>query len=241
MKSRVLLFASLTALSANAHSIEWFGNSFDGAACTGGAQGFGPYDFFEVDEPSDPKYQEGRWWEVSVLHAQPGMAAMQSEPFNQIAYNRAASEFDYILRAFPTHPDILYARILLELKRMSNRDLRPYPTPPECYLQRGAAFLPNQPHVDQLFALYLDRLGRVDEALQHYQHALALNPKSAELNYNVALTYIKKKDYERALYHAREAYAIGFPLPGLRNKLRALGVWTDDAADAASQEPVGPK
>lgn len=231
MSARVLVaFALILLASTRAAALDWFGNDFNGAACRGQGQAFGPYDFFDVDEPSDPQYKEGRWWEVRLIHAEPGKAAMQAQPFDQIAYNRAAAEFDYVLRAFPNHPDILYSRIMLEMKRAATPGLKAYVTPPECYLQRAEVFRPQQPHVYQLYAMYLGMLGKTDQAVEYYQRALVLDSKSAELNYNLGLAYFEKKDYGQALRYAREAYALGFPLPGLRNKLRAAGVWTDGAA-----------
>lgn len=233
MKLRARLSVSLVALliGFEAEALEWFGNTLEGVACTGNGQGFGPYDFFDVDAPSDPAYREGRWWEVEVIHAQPGLAAMEREPFDQIAYDRAAAEFDYVLRAYPNHPQILHARIMLELKRRSARGIRAWQTPPECYLQRAAVFRPQQAHIPQLYGLYLDRLDRADDALEHYHHALELDPESAEAAYNLGLLYLKKGDHARALEYAHRAYARGFPLPGLRNRLRSLGVWTDERAE----------
>jgi len=231
MTTRVLLLSiTLLFTSARAAALEWFGSDLAGAACKGQGQGFGPYDYFEVDEPSDARYQEGRWWEVRVVHADPGKAAMAANPFDQIAYDRAAAEFDYILRAFPNHPDILYSRVMLELKRAGTSGLRPYATPPECYLERAQVFRPQQSHIYQLYALYLGRLGRTDRAIDYYRQALTIDPKSAELNYNLGLAYVEKKDYEQAVRYARQAYALGFPLPGLRNRLRSLGVWTEETA-----------
>ena len=37
-----------------------------------------------------------------------------------------------------------------------------------------------------------------------------------------------KKDYGAARKHAREAYRLGFPLMGARNKLARLGEWRED-------------
>jgi tetratricopeptide (TPR) repeat protein len=217
-------------------ALEWFGSTFEGTACTGNSQGHGPFDYFDADEPSDRQWDIGRWWEVRVIHAQPGLAAMNAQPFDQREYNRAAAEFDYVLRAFPNHPDILRAVIELEFVRTRAPErIYAYQTPPECYIQRGIAFRPDQPHLHQLMGLYLQRLGQIDGAIESYQGALELDPRSSEIHYNLGLAYTQKKDYERAMHHARVAYDLGFPLPGLRNRLRALGVWKD--APAAGSNP----
>lgn len=55
----------------------------------------------------------------------------------------------------------------------------------------------------------------------------ALDGNSAELHYFLGLTYIDVGDYEAATAHAREAYALGHQLPGLRTKLASAGYSID--------------
>ena len=57
--------------------------------------------------------------------------------------------------------------------------------------------------------------------------------------------YVKKKEYEKASAHAQKAYALGFPLPGLKNKLKAAGKWKEPPpavmeAKEAPAEPAAP-
>src|SRR5690606_35517869 len=103
MKNCLILATILAAmlLPGTGRALGWFGTTLNGLRCDGHAQGFGPYDYFEVDEPSDPLYQIGMWWEASKIHAEPGFAAMNASPFDQSEYNRAAAEFDYLLRGYP--------------------------------------------------------------------------------------------------------------------------------------------
>ena len=212
-----------------ANALEWTGLRFDGSPCTGNAQGFGPWDFFDVDEPSDANYEVGRWWEAKNVHARPGMAALQHEPFDEISYRRAAHEFDYLLRAFPNHPQMLNAVIELEFRRRKAPvRLLAAETPPECYLLRAMSFRPDQAHIFQLMALYLQRLDRTDEAIEQYEYALKLDPNAAEIYYNLAFSYLKNGNQEASLCAAKKAYALGYPLPGLRRKLQRLGIWQDE-------------
>lgn len=51
----------------------------------------------------------------------------------------------------------------------------------------------------------------------------ALEGKSAELHYFLGLIYIDLGQYAEAQSHAREAYALGHQLPGLRKRLADLG------------------
>lgn len=51
----------------------------------------------------------------------------------------------------------------------------------------------------------------------------ATKGESAELQYALGLSYLDAKQYEEAREHARKAYELGYPLPGLRDKLRTAG------------------
>ncbi len=52
-----------------------------------------------------------------------------------------------------------------------------------------------------------------------------LEGKSSEIHYFLGLTLVDLKRYEEAVEHARKAYALGYPLQGLRKKLKAAGHW----------------
>lgn len=43
--------------------------------------------------------------------------------------------------------------------------------------------------------------------------------ESAEIHYNLGLIYVELKDLEQAQVHAEKAYALGYPLEGLKKKL----------------------
>jgi tetratricopeptide (TPR) repeat protein len=47
--------------------------------------------------------------------------------------------------------------------------------------------------------------------------------KSAEINYALGLMYFDRHDYKSARECAARAYALGYPLPGLNNKLKRVG------------------
>ena len=52
-------------------------------------------------------------------------------------------------------------------------------------------------------------------------------PQNANAHYNLGLAYFETGDYDTALAKARQARALGFPLPGLADKLKAKGKWKD--------------
>ena len=56
------------------------------------------------------------------------------------------------------------------------------------------------------------------------------------------MSHLKKKEYEKASAHAQKAYALGFPLPGLKNKLKAAGKWREpEPAPAVVEAKEAPK
>lgn len=218
-----LILIAVLAIPTESFAIGWFGADLKGFRCEGRAQSFGPWDFFAVDEPTDPDYTEGRWWEGKYVHAVPGLKALHELPFSQGAYDRAAAEFDYLLRAFPNHPEMLDAVIQLELKRQKTTiPIKPYRTPPECYLQRAQVYKPEQPHTYHLMGIYLHKLQRFEMAIEYYDRALTLDPDSAEVHYHVGLAYFETGQHDTAAACAKKAYGLGYPLPGLLRKLQRI-------------------
>jgi Tfp pilus assembly protein PilF len=55
----------------------------------------------------------------------------------------------------------------------------------------------------------------------------ATGSKSVELHYNLGVMCLELKDETCAVEHAQVAYADGYPLPGLKNKLIKQGLWRD--------------
>jgi tetratricopeptide (TPR) repeat protein len=135
-------------------------------------------------------------------------------------------DLDYTLRAIPNHH-----RALAALARVALRDkvvkLPGTKYPVECYFERASRFMPDDGAVLAAYGNYMFSTGQPDKALAMYQQAAALEPENATINYNLGLTYFKKKEFEQANKYAKKAYALGFPLPGLKNKLIEAGQWDD--------------
>lgn len=53
----------------------------------------------------------------------------------------------------------------------------------------------------------------------------AVGGASAEIHYNLGLIYLDLGNADAALASAQTAYRLGYPLPGLRNRLQRLGKW----------------
>ncbi len=137
-------------------------------------------------------------------------------------------DLDYTLRAIPNH-----VRALATLAKVGIRDkvvmVPATKWPVECYFDRAIRFAPDDAGVQATYGSYLSTLGRTDDALKAFKTAVRLQPEDPTINYNAGLMYLKVKDYDKALLHAKKAYEKGFPLPGLKNKLAALGKWEEPA------------
>src|SRR5262249_5563005 len=84
---------------------------------------------------------------------------------------------------------------------------------------------------------YLYVVGRGAEAQPMLEQAHGLAPDNATIAYNLGLSYAKQKKYAEALPLAQQAYAQGFPLPGLKQLLLAAGQWQEPPpAKAANDE-----
>ena len=146
-------------------------------------------------------------------------------------------DIDYTLRAFPNHYQALVAMGKLSLREKTVRPKGATYTV-DCYFERAIRFKPGDGMVRMLYGNYLLKLGgRSDDVIEQYHEAIRLEPENANINYNIGLLYLKKKDYELAIVHAKKAYELGFPLPGLRNKLVKSGKWDGELDENIDAEP----
>src|SRR5262249_10171379 len=100
----------------------------------------------------------------------------------------------------------------------------------ECYFARARKVFPDDANVIVLEGYYFWKKGDRQRARKEYEEALALNPDSADGHYNLGLVCAEMNDFDEAVKHAQIAYAAGYPLPGLRNKLEKAGRWPPPAA-----------
>lgn len=135
-------------------------------------------------------------------------------------------DLDYTLRAFPNHHRALAAmgKLIVREKTPKANGAR-YSA--ECYFDRAIRFKPNDVVVRMIYGNHLLKAGQPDRAMEQFKVAVSLQPENPNANYNLGLLYVQKKDYEQAKTYAKKAYELGFPLPGLKNKLMAAGKWED--------------
>ena len=136
-------------------------------------------------------------------------------------------DIGYTLDHFPNHHRALGAMTRLAL-RDKNRKPHGARYTIDCYFQRALGFRPKDAKVRSLFGSYLLALGQADAALEQLEQAALLEPDNPTSHYNLGLLYLKKKDYDKARASADKAYGMGFPLPGLKNKLVDAGQWRGD-------------
>jgi tetratricopeptide (TPR) repeat protein len=135
-------------------------------------------------------------------------------------------DIDYTLRAIPNHHGALNAMARYEFKtRKSPPPGSRYTV--DCWFDRAMRFKPDDGTVRMVYAIYLQKKGATDAAIQRYQEAITLMPDSPEPHYNLGLLYAKSGNYGPAMEEARIAYAKGYPLQGLRKKLKAAGAWQE--------------
>ncbi|CDG83301.1 tetratricopeptide repeat protein [Janthinobacterium agaricidamnosum] len=138
-------------------------------------------------------------------------------------------DISYTLEHFPNHH-----RALAAMAKLSLRDKKPQPNgaryPIDCFFDRAIRFKPDDATVRMVYGSYLLSAGQNDAALVQLNEAARLAPEHPTINYNLGLMYMKKKDYPKARDYAWKAYALGFPLPGLKNKLLEAGQWREAPA-----------
>ena len=138
------------------------------------------------------------------------------------------ADLDYTLRAIPNHHRALATMALVAVQTKSLQ-LPGAKYAVECYFERAMRFTPDDGAVRAEFGTYMFALGKRDKALIAFRDAAEMAPENAAINYNLGLAYFQQKNYTEALVYAKKAYALGFPLPGLKNKLAAAGKWDDRA------------
>jgi tetratricopeptide (TPR) repeat protein len=141
-------------------------------------------------------------------------------------------DIDFVLRAFPNHYRALNSMATWQLKNKLQTltpDGRPWTA--DCYFQRALNFVPKDWRVRVVYAVYLHRAKRLDEAHEQYVAAEDLGANNADYYYSRGLLEVEMGDLDSARKYADKAYGMGMPLNGLRDKLaRAEAKQRNDSA-----------
>lgn len=191
-------------------------------------QNFGPFDYRVA--PGDKKRL------VERVHF-----TREVETLKKGSSGYLGSDISYTLIVFPNHSRALRSMMDLEFKAKSAHPPGArYPV--WCYFDRAVRFKPEDPQVRMVYGIYLQRKGNHKGAVQHLLVAEQFSGENANLLYNIGLLYLDLGDFEKALKYAHRAYATGFPLEGLRKRLKRAGKWTEQVpppatADIGQTEP----
>jgi tetratricopeptide (TPR) repeat protein len=147
--------------------------------------------------------------------------------YNRVRGTRSppGADIQYTLGIWPNHHRALWAMV-----RLGERDKTDQPKgawyPVECYFERAIRFIPDDLLVRVIYANYLIKQGLHKEAAVQVDIAdKAGDDQTANFYYNLGLALFDLKQYDRAVVRAKQAYDLGFPLPGLKDKLAKVGKW----------------
>lgn len=175
---------------------------------------YGPFDY------TNAEHRANKLKVVEIYHFTKEVENLTSA----VSGRWVGGELDYTLRAFPNHH-----RALLALNKLAIRDRTHKPKGTKysvlCYFDRAIRFKPDDATVYTIFSNYLLKTGKNKLALQNLEIAEKIDPENPAIKYNLGLLYFNKKNYDKAMSYAKDAYALGFPLPGLKNKLKNVGKW----------------
>lgn len=136
------------------------------------------------------------------------------------------ADIHYTLMVFPNHP-----RALLAMSNLAQKEKLAKPAGSgftvDCWFDRAVRFRDEDATVRMLFGIYLLKTNRAEQAVVQLEKASEFEGENANLAYNLGLAYFDLHDYKKSLAFAHQAYEQGFPLPGLRNKLKRAGKWSD--------------
>lgn len=140
--------------------------------------------------------------------------------------SRPVGDLEYTLNAFPNHH-----RALMSMMKLALREGKGRPDGAAisiaCRFDRAERFSPDDAMVKVINGLYLIQIGKAAEAVSKLEQARELDSNNPNVHYNLGLAYFDLREYDEALKSAHLAYAQGFPLPGLRDKLKRIGKWRD--------------
>lgn len=154
---------------------------------------------------------------VEKYHLQQGIDKVKKGEFEY-----AWSEFAFMLHYFPNHPRAL--QLISDLSIQMEDSVRTVK-----YFERALKLYPKEAPTYALYGVFLHKVGQPEKAIEQYLHALKIDNKPAEYHYNLGLAYYALNQLDKAYDAAKNAYSRGYPLPGLKEKLVAKGVWKSNA------------
>ncbi len=135
-------------------------------------------------------------------------------------------DISYTLTVFPNHHRALIAMTRLAEREKTDKPEKSFHTL-DCWYDRAMRFRPDDTVVRVLYAQYLGKAKRMDEAMNQLDlatHHAKDNPLS---HFNIGLVYFDLGNHERALQQAHKAKALGLPRTELADLLKREGKWRE--------------
>lgn len=171
--------------------------------------------------PGTTTDERADWQNAHQFHLQPALDAMKHGNWQS-----ARDNLEFILRVFPNSPQALNGISELCVLKWKS---------PQCdadpWFEKAVAVNPEIATTWVIYGIHLQRKKRPSDAVGALERALKLSPNSVNAHYNLGLAYFDLKDYDNANRQAQAAYALGAPLPGLRDMLKRAGAWKPAATD----------
>jgi len=222
-----LAFCLAASFATQLQAAQWVGEDFQGNECEGFQGTAGTRDYLQRFQPRVASFlalTEEHHFNEDVEALRKGMTA---EPM---------ADIDFVLRSFPNHHRALYSAMQYRLQHKKRWPKNAKWQKAECYYNRAVNFSPRDLTIRSQFAILQYKFKKFEDALESYQAADRLNPHDPLLLYNMGLTLVKLKRFDEAKQLADRVYAVGFPLPGLRNKLITAGYWKDETTSESLEE-----
>lgn len=219
-----ILLALLTVFFAPANAQEVPGG------CGSLTQSWGPFDYRPDRYIPENTYRSHRalLGIVEQAHFTPEVEMLTRGKTSTTPGN----DISYTLGVFPNHHRALMAMAALGDKEKTEK---PYGArfPVDCYFRRAVAWRPDDNIVHMLYARYLAKAKRIDEAEQQLGIAASQAKDNPMTHNNLGLIYFDMKNYGQALVHAHKAYALGLGMPNLRQQLQSVGKWEEPGPQTA--------
>lgn len=186
-----------------------------------GGQGAGPYDY-RTSTRAALHAVEQRHFTFRVETLLSGESTRTPGP-----------DINYTLSKFPNHHRALLALVRLGA-RLKTARVPDMPYTVACYFERALTFRSDDTVTRVMYAGYLGSIQQTEAATAHLERAAVSAQDNPLTHYNIGMTYLELKNFDRAMSHAKTAYELGASLPELRDRLRAAGRWIDAEPPAAS-------
>jgi hypothetical protein len=224
--SRVALKAVLaTTLSVAGHSVH--SQTVNICGSLHDPTHYGPFDY---------RTSKARLPIVENSHFTPNIEAGAGS----VEYN-IGPNLNYTLKSFPNHPRALVT-LVRTAERLKLTKLPNMTWDVECYFERGIRFAPDDTVVRGLYAQYLIKAGKKDQARRQLEDAEYYAKDNGVTHYNIGLLYLELGDYDKAQLKAHRAKELDFERNEIEIALKKAGKWQQPlpASSSASSAETKP-